>query len=187
MDYKVVQYIWPEFDLQYVLPFMKPNIYDEETIKVLKDIVVSAEGFTEEELDEIILYAVLTNDPNDVQFIQNNPSLCKQCGWCCKHVDYILLTGEDIQRIGSTDNIEVYDDKYMQMKTPCIYLKDNKCTIYDKRPNSCRTFPINIKNLELVVQRPKNCEMVIGFLVTKIMSMCSLVERKRKKEKRKGK
>ena len=32
-------------------------------------------------------------------------------------------------------------DVELGLKKPCIFFKDNKCTIYDARPMNCRTFP----------------------------------------------
>lgn len=46
---------------------------------------------------------------------------CKQCGSCCRN-----LSGTDIYReLDRGDGI-------------CVYLKNNKCTIYYKRPIICR-------------------------------------------------
>ena len=179
--YKVIQYIYPEHELEYVLPFLKKQDDDDILINMLTNAIPMVEGFTGEELDEIILYAVMTNDPNDVRFIQDHPELCAQCGWCCTYCNPILIKGEDVERLGSFDGIIPYDERYEQIQTPCLYLKDGKCSVYEKRPNSCRTFPISVKNMTLIIQRTENCEMVFKFLMGKVIAMCNLVEKKRRK------
>ena len=46
---------------------------------------------------------------------------CNQCGKCCHHLNRSKLY-KDLDR---GDGV-------------CMYLKDNKCSIYDKRPLLCR-------------------------------------------------
>lgn len=46
---------------------------------------------------------------------------CSQCGECCKHINLIP------QLVDFDNGFGV-----------CVYLKDNKCTIYEKRPEICR-------------------------------------------------
>jgi len=77
---------------------------------------------------------------------------CGQCANCCK-VMTPVYTFPDITRIaahvGMTD-LE-YADKYLgktkegdiiNRKRPCHFLgKNNRCSIYEIRPSSCRNFP----------------------------------------------
>ena len=46
---------------------------------------------------------------------------CEQCGECCRHLDYI--PGMEDYNLGNGI---------------CKYLLDNKCIIYNKRPDICR-------------------------------------------------
>ncbi len=98
---------------------------------------------------------------------------CNQCGNCCKEMD-IPLTHKDVIRILETkpdfdletfvtlhidkksnlDSILLYGE-YQQMylsnkleDNSCLFLKDNICSIYNYRPNPCRTWPLskNSKN-----------------------------------------
>jgi Fe-S-cluster containining protein len=179
MDFKVMQHIYPLKELEELAPQLKPSKKDYKLINRIKETLIKVEGFSDEELDEIILVSVLSNDPRDVEYIKNSSDLCEQCGWCCKNCDPIIVGIEDIKRIGSLNNIDVHEDTF-KMSVPCIYLDDeNKCTIYDKRPNSCRTFPLSIKKLTLIVQRTPECEMIYKFLLRKVMQICIQISKKR--------
>lgn len=66
---------------------------------------------------------------NDISFSCIHQSLtdmklkdfvCIQCGECCKHIDKV-------------DGL-----KHLQENGICRYLKNNKCSIYDIRPQLCR-------------------------------------------------
>ena len=46
---------------------------------------------------------------------------CNACGECCRHIDLV-------------PQLSCYDDG----NGVCIHLKDNKCDIYDIRPEICR-------------------------------------------------
>lgn len=98
---------------------------------------------------------------------------CNQCGECCREMD-VPLSHIDIIRIlesktslepemfitihpsdkTSPDAILLYGDYqelYLTTKmsdNSCIFLENNVCSIYEFRPNSCRTWPFskNIKN-----------------------------------------
>src|SRR5690242_16599153 len=71
---------------------------------------------------------------------------CTTCANCCKHVRP-TLSEEDIQRLtallGVTRDafIEAYlepneDENQWHMRTvPCPFLKDDKCTVYEDRPD----------------------------------------------------
>jgi Fe-S-cluster containining protein len=98
---------------------------------------------------------------------------CNQCGECCKDMD-VPLSHIDIKRLieantgldsemfitlhpatkENLDSVLLYGEYHELFLTnklsdnSCIFLKDNSCSIYEYRPNSCRTWPFskNIKN-----------------------------------------
>jgi len=96
---------------------------------------------------------------------------CLDCGNCCKQMTP-TYTKKDIKRISSHFKMteKEYFDKYlykdesgdiMHQSTPCYFLqRDNKCSIYEIRPDDCRGFPhlhksdfknastINIQNID---------------------------------------
>ncbi len=81
---------------------------------------------------------------------------CKQCGECCKWGGYVHLTDSDMKRISSFLLLDERDftDKYTCLTDnrcglsltensdgTCVFLTDDKCTIYPVRPKQCRDFP----------------------------------------------
>ncbi|TVR82110.1 MAG: YkgJ family cysteine cluster protein [Chitinophagaceae bacterium] len=92
---------------------------------------------------------------------------CLECANCCKTISPVFKE-RDIKRISKLFNlndksfIATYlfldeDNEYVLQQTPCVFLgDDNKCLIYDSRPEACRHYPhtdkkplLKIKNLTL--------------------------------------
>ncbi len=87
----------------------------------------------------------------------NLPFLCTKCGVCCKLDDFltagpIKATAEQQPQL-RTQLKSLYDmlgerlengqeeyDAYVT-KTPCPFLKNKLCSIYEVRPQGCRMFP----------------------------------------------
>lgn len=81
---------------------------------------------------------------------------CSQCGVCCRL--FMINLNEEEYRSGLYKTMfdEFVDDfeeaefsgaNLLEQKEDgsCIYLKDNKCSIHDWRPKSCRPFFCNSK------------------------------------------
>ncbi len=101
---------------------------------------------------------------------------CTGCGKCCTgSPGYVYLSLEDLKRLSAhfhlteEDFLKKYarqiDDQYALLDRPgtydCIFLRDNKCTVYDARPTQCRTFPWwihNLRNPEDWEEAAKRCE-----------------------------
>jgi uncharacterized protein len=68
---------------------------------------------------------------------------CKQCGICCRTLIVSDNVDEIIQlRQGFKGKLKFKGETYYILDVPCIYLtRDNKCSIYDKRPELCSKFP----------------------------------------------
>ena len=58
---------------------------------------------------------------DEVTIINGKQFECEQCGECCKHIDLV----PDMKKYDIGNGI-------------CKYLLDNKCQIYNDRPNVCR-------------------------------------------------
>ncbi|KXK39665.1 MAG: YkgJ family cysteine cluster protein [Saprospiraceae bacterium] len=77
---------------------------------------------------------------------------CLQCAHCCKTIPP-LVTSSDIKRIASFLKttpkqftrkyvITDIDGEQTFSNVPCVFLgADNKCTIYEVRPEACRRYP----------------------------------------------
>ncbi len=95
--------------------------------------------------------------PHDVRFE------CVKCGICCgdtqQRTRHILLLDEEARCIAKTTNQPVHDIAskiegkepyvYELKKNPidgkCIFLLENRCTIYSKRPLICRFYPFGLE------------------------------------------
>ena len=76
---------------------------------------------------------------------------CCSCGNCCRHVTPILqehdidrlATGLDVSRKEMADRFFVTDEDgdVIFREMPCPFLLDSFCTVYEHRPDDCRSFP----------------------------------------------
>ena len=70
---------------------------------------------------------------------------CTQCGACCRRAQNLMPTKED--------------------GTTCVYLKDNKCSIYADRPEICRINSVyNKEEMSLAEWHYKNAEICNKFI-----------------------
>ena len=76
------------------------------------------------------------------------PFVCRMCGECCRRLSKVVYdpkTGkvyiEDIE-LDYIDGFDEFKDFSHPIKVPCPFLKDNRCTIHDIRPKSCREYPL---------------------------------------------
>ncbi|HOO55396.1 MAG TPA: YkgJ family cysteine cluster protein [bacterium] len=69
---------------------------------------------------------------------------------CCRYVAIVIDTPvskadfEDIRWFVAHENTYVYKDEdndwILEFVTPCKFLKNNRCTMYDRRPVICRDY-----------------------------------------------
>ena len=76
---------------------------------------------------------------------------CTKCGNCCTVMKRLILK-KDLKSLSLVTNITMdeFKTEYLQIdedgdmsfnKLPCPFLKDLKCSVYDCRPNDCRSYP----------------------------------------------
>ena len=88
---------------------------------------------------------------------------CVKCGICCGDTEertrHILLMEEEAEKIASTTRKPIHDFAVkLANRTPyryemkkatsegkCIFLEENRCTIYSKRPLICRFYPFGLE------------------------------------------
>ena len=88
---------------------------------------------------------------------------CTGCGGCCTGPDgYVFLGKEDLKLLAKHLNLSIDDfSKQYTRKVEgklalidksslgdCVFLMDNRCSVYPAIPGQCRTFPWWIHNLE---------------------------------------
>ena len=121
---------------------------------------------TPENVDESSDSRTQTETEQSVQepwFSQGLRFKCTGCGKCCTgSPGYVFLSSSDLQRLASHLSLSVeefsanytykIDDKLSLIDSPgtpnCVFLKDNRCSVYEARPIQCRTFPWWIHLLE---------------------------------------
>ncbi len=79
--------------------------------------------------------------------------LCSSCGACCRLAGLLngAKHGLPISKDGS-----------------CLHLKDNKCSIYENRPDICRVSKMtgnknNVSRKEYYIEATKNCHKLIDL------------------------
>lgn len=68
---------------------------------------------------------------------------CKQCGKCCKTLVISDKCDEETlsMKKGYIGSLPYQGEKYYIFDLPCVYLIENKCSIYEDRPEMCKKFP----------------------------------------------
>lgn len=87
---------------------------------------------------------------------------CTGCGKCCTGADgCVFLSHLDVENLARRFEMPIpnFLRKYTRLingevalldrvgSGDCIFLKDNRCSVYEDRPIQCRTFPWWIQNL----------------------------------------
>ena len=186
-EYKILGKMYPKSLLDGFFANLK--IFPDDYIlmdRVYEQLSANMKTISDDILREATLICVMGNDEGDAEFIKNNPDCCQQCGWCCKNCDPIIVRPDEIPKIGSTKNVKLFVKKGHKnayaIKLPCNYqLKDNSCGIYNRRPDSCKIFPIGYKNGKSTVQRSIHCGFIEFFLVNKTAYFVNLVHEKMNK------
>ncbi len=101
---------------------------------------------------------------------------CTGCGQCCTgSPGYIWLNHDEILAIAKHLNLDLqtFGDRYLRkvkgrfslredpVNFDCVFLKENKCSIYPVRPTQCKTFPwwpTLLKSKEEWLDAAKRCE-----------------------------
>lgn len=77
---------------------------------------------------------------------------CQECGNCCIHMKP-SVTESEIERLSQIKGLtnseftskfvesDDFDDMQFLKDSPCIFLKGKSCSIYNDRPEDCRSYP----------------------------------------------
>jgi len=102
-------------------------------------------------------------DPPEPWFSQGLKFQCTGCGKCCTgSPGYVFLSAPDLENLAAHFSLAPedfaarytyrVDDKISLIDRPgtsaCIFLEDNRCSVYEARPVQCRTFPWWVHFLE---------------------------------------
>ena len=125
---------------------------------------------------------------------------CTRCGDCCRRIkESVMLESLDAYRLAKLlrqtySSIQLMDDMLMKYADPvpltdngfpiyvlktlgeddtCIFLKENRCSVYSARPRTCRLYPITVgpsergRDFEYLLCREKPHHFVGGTVRTK--------------------
>ena len=95
---------------------------------------------------------------------------CQECGNCCVEIQP-LLDEADIQRLADAlaITVDAFTEEYLHeydergeltfSRLPCPLQSDKRCTVYEHRPQNCRSFPHLHKNKFVfrLMQAVSNC------------------------------
>jgi Fe-S-cluster containining protein len=87
------------------------------------------------------------------------PFTCRRCAKCCREIteppaEFDPFVISEYLKMPLKDTVEKYFGEIVELTKdevkwkprintkPCIFLEDNKCIIYEVRPDSCAAFPI---------------------------------------------
>jgi uncharacterized protein len=97
-----------------------------------------------------------TNHEQEPWFSEGLRFQCTGCGKCCTgSPGYVYLSEQDLYRLADHFQLSPHDfakkyvrkieDQYAlldrQGSNDCIFLKENRCSVYEARPAQCKTFP----------------------------------------------
>jgi Fe-S-cluster containining protein len=111
---------------------------------------------------------------------------CKGCleARCCTVSDPVVLEKEDIDRLkehGLTDFSRLVVRRDGEIITaiaksaPCMFLKDNRCTIYKFRPRACWNYPMNrLDTGETIFLLPLDCCIAYNLMLQQIKDTLKL-------------
>ena len=99
---------------------------------------------------------------------------CSICGYCCKDeaLDIFESDAYRISRNLKIDKKKFYEKythfneitKAISMNMPCPFLKENRCTIYNIRPEKCRNYPIFVLEKGTVwISEAEACALATHF------------------------
>lgn len=116
---------------------------------------------------------IAENIPKDVyRFLKENHK-CVGCGKCC-HCSPIVITGKDIRVMACKLGMNVKEFKkqytehypgtntlsHFKKEKPCAFLdENNRCKIYDARPDVCRLYPL-MKGARI----PRECATLLELM-----------------------
>jgi len=105
---------------------------------------------------------------------------CTQCANCCSTLD-VYLTQDDAKRFSPVVDIPLETiidhesakkvDEWGKFKiSPCVFLKDKMCTIYEHRPDGCRRYPVFTPDfrwtLDDITEGAPICPIIFNVLMT---------------------
>ncbi|PVV84420.1 YkgJ family cysteine cluster protein [Dehalogenimonas alkenigignens] len=104
---------------------------------------------------------------------------CAGCGWCCSRTSKIVVNQKDAERISrelrrKTEDLFSHEENEWTIKDacPCQWWnpRNGRCTIYNIRPETCRTWPLAINERGQKMLHPvPECAFAVLVLADKVL------------------
>ncbi len=131
------------------------------------------DGMTDEELDALV-FKIADEVGSGID--------CTRCGRCCTKLKPVC-SDQDQQRLvtGLSITVEQLREQYLEYdesdgepgwnikQSPCPFLQDKKCAVYENRPDNCREYPylhkaeFNYRTWGMI-ERTFTCPIVFGVM-----------------------
>ena len=71
---------------------------------------------------------------------------CRRCGSCCRelYLPVVVSTEKEVEFYKARGLPLSKGLNAVNLKIVCPHLKDNRCSIYSRRPDICREYPRNV-------------------------------------------
>jgi len=164
--------------LERLLAKVRPDMHDHYRMVFVEASRIRAAAESGAELFETLNAFV---DETCSEWEQKARPACKAgCDWCC-HQDVLLAPFErdvvirEMRRLHLEDKVEarlaeerhfvwVPSERKKMPISPCPFLEDHRCLIYDKRPIACRTqFSLKVEPCERAVRSAMESGQDVGY------------------------
>jgi Fe-S-cluster containining protein len=138
-----------------------------------------------DEAERIVFSQITKIELENLLMIQDK--LCKKCGECCRRCTPILVSREELENIADYLNTpykklrkkliltpaEGKPGWFNMAAAPCLFLKNNECSIYPVRPQVCRQFPAGYITATVIEDKileiPTYCSIVLQFYAIRLV------------------
>ena len=110
---------------------------------------------------------------------------CTQCANCCRSLD-VYLVEDDARRLanGLTIPLDEIETRYVDHDTadvdewskfrqkPCVFLDGKRCSVYNHRPETCRTYPALTPDFRWTLQDTIGGASICPIIYNTLIALC---------------
>jgi Fe-S-cluster containining protein len=156
-----------------------------QVILVLRENFPSATVYNDADLAQLAAIAdVIGHDSRAM--MKRLKTACTGCGWCCSKTKRIVVTEADADRISrklkqKREALFVFNNGEWEIRQaqPCQWWnpRNGRCTIYNERPHTCRSWPLGINDNDINAIIPQSeCNYAVVALAHKTVMLLQAIE-----------